>query len=153
MNPVLRRATRADVSAIVALIADDQLGAAREEVGPELDPAYLSAFDAIARDPNQLLLVAETDGRVVATCQLTFIPGLSRRGAWRAQLEAVRVAGSHRGSGLGGRLIEAVIAEARARRCGLVQLTSDLSRSRAHAFYERHGFAGSHLGMKLLLDR
>lgn len=147
-DAVFRRATAADVPAIVALLADDRLGAAREKPG---DPAYDAAFAAIDADPNQLLAVAERDGTAVGCLQLTFMPGLSHRGAWRGQIESVRVASSERGAGLGRRMLDWAIGECRARGCALVQLTSDASRTEARRFYESLGFAASHLGFKLKL--
>lgn len=143
----IRRATAADVPAIVALLADDPLGAGRESPG---DPAYATAFAEIDADPHQFLAVADAGGSVVGTLQLTFIPGLSRRGATRALIEAVRVRSDHRGSGLGRRLAEWAIDTARARGAALVQLTTDASRADAHRFYERLGFVASHVGMKLI---
>jgi GNAT superfamily N-acetyltransferase len=145
---IMRRARRTDVAAIVAMLADDPLGATRESPG---DPAYLTAFDELDTDPHQLLAVADRDGEVVGTLQLTFIPGLSRRGSTRALIEAVRVRSDQRGDGLGQRLVEWAIEQARANDCAMVQLTSDASRTRAHRFYERLGFAASHVGMKLSL--
>ena len=147
----IRSARREDLGAIVAMIADDQLGSLREVVGPELDPAYVAAFEMISADPNQLLLVADDGGRAVATLQVSFIPGISRRGMLRAQIEAVRVNSSMRGEGLGRTLVEWAVAEARRRGCGLVQLTTDRSRTRAHSFYQDLGFEPTHLGMKLKL--
>ena len=147
----IRQARREDLAAIVAMIADDRLGSVREVVGPELEPAYVAAFELISADPNQLLLVADDGGRAVATLQITFIPGISRRGMLRAQIEAVRVDSSMRGEGLGRTLVEWAIAEARRRGCGLVQLTTDRSRTRAHSFYVDLGFEATHLGMKLKL--
>ncbi len=145
---ILRRATEADLPAIVALLADDMLGAGREVPG---DPAYEAAFAAIEADPNQLLAVAEEIGRVVGCLQLTFIPGLSRKGMWRGQIESVRIASGHRGTGLGRRMFEWAIEACRARGCGLVQLTTDKARPEAHRFYESLGFVASHEGMKLAL--
>ncbi|HEY3753382.1 MAG TPA: GNAT family N-acetyltransferase [Pseudonocardiaceae bacterium] len=145
---VLRRAERADVPAIVAMLADDPLGAQRETPG---DPAYLAAFDLLDADPNQLLVVAELAGEPVGTLQLTFIAGLSRRGATRAQIEAVRVRDGHRGGGLGQLLVNWAVDTARARGCAVVQLTTDSSRTDAHRFYQRLGFQASHVGMKLPL--
>jgi GNAT superfamily N-acetyltransferase len=143
---MMRRATAADLDAIVALLADDMLGAGREKPG---DPAYAAAFAAIEADPNQLLAVADEEGRVVGCLQLSFIPGLSRLGMWRGQIESVRIAASHRGAGLGRRMFEWAIGECRARGCGLVQLTTDKARPDARRFYESLGFAASHEGMKL----
>jgi GNAT superfamily N-acetyltransferase len=143
-----RAATAADLPAIVALLADDMLGASREAPG---DPAYAAAFAAIAADPNQLLAVAEMDGRVVGCLQLTFMPGLSHRGAWRGQVEGLRVAADRRGSGLGRRFLGWAIAQCRARGCRMVQLTTDRSRIDARRFYESLGFTASHHGMKITL--
>ncbi|HEX6336278.1 MAG TPA: GNAT family N-acetyltransferase [Jiangellaceae bacterium] len=145
----LRQATVADLPAIIALLADDEIGASRETPGDRAP--YDESFAAIAADPNQLLVVGERDGQVLATMQLTFIPGLSRRGTWRAQIEGVRVASSARGHGLGEELIRWAIGQARERGCALVQLTSDARRQDAHRFYERLGFTASHTGFKLAL--
>lgn len=148
-DAVIRRAVAADLPAIVALLADDTLGRGREDPRPPLDPRYAAAFAAIEADPNQLLAVVEAEGAVVGCLQLSFMPGLSRLGAWRGQIESVRIAASRRGGGLGRRMIEWAIAECRRRRCGLVQLTSDKSRPDALRFYESLGFRASHEGMKL----
>jgi GNAT superfamily N-acetyltransferase len=149
---LLRRAEQRDIEAIVGLIAADQLGAARDGIRDEADlAAYRAAFEAIDADPAHLLLTAESEGRVVGTLQLSFLPGLARRGALRAQIEAVRVAASTRGSGLGAAMIGWAIEEARRRGCALVQLTTDKSRTDAHRFYQRLGFIASHEGMKLAL--
>lgn len=148
---IIRQARRADVPAIVALLADDDLGAGRETVGEDVDAAYWKAFDAIDADPRNTLLVAEADGSVTGTMQLTFIPSLSRRGGERAEIEAVRVARSLRGQGLGRRMILFAVAEARSRGCVLVQLTTDKRRTDAHRFYASLGFSATHEGMKLIL--
>jgi GNAT superfamily N-acetyltransferase len=142
-----RNATKDDVPAIVALLADDAIGAGREG---DVD-AYWAAFADIEADPRNHLIVADLDGEVVGTLQLTFIPGLSRMGTERAQIEAVRVGGAHRGRGLGHQMIEWAIGEARRRGCGLVQLTSDKRRGDAIRFYESLGFTATHEGMKFPL--
>ena len=147
-SPIFRRATAADVPAIVALLADDVLGAAREKPG---DPAYDAAFAAIEADPNQFLAVVEEGSAVIGCLQLTFLPGLSHRGLWRGQVESVRVAASHRGGGLGRRMFDWAIERCRERGCGMVQLTTDKSRADARRFYESLGFTASHEGMKLVL--
>ncbi|MFJ8788396.1 GNAT family N-acetyltransferase [Streptomyces sp. NPDC102462] len=145
----IRTAVADDVPAIVGMLADDPLGAQRES--PD-DPApYLAALKRLDADPNQHLVVAVMDGRVVGTLQLSIIPGLSRRGATRSIIEAVRIHADARGSGLGTRLIEWAIEESRRQNCQLVQLTSDNTRTDAHRFYERLGFAASHTGFKLQL--
>ncbi len=153
---IFRPARLADLPAIVAMLADDMLGAAREAPGGEgsggaADPAYATAFAAIEADPNETLIVAERGGAVVGCLQLGFIPGLSRRGAWRGQIEGVRVAGPLRGKGLGRAIILWAIEQCRARGCATVQLTTDKRRHDAHRFYESLGFARSHEGMKLML--
>ena len=147
----LRRATRADLPGIVALLIDDPLGRARES-DTDIEP-YERAFDAVDADPAHQLVVVERADAVIATLQLSLVPGLARCGMLRAQIEAVRVHPDHRGSGLGGDLIEWAVDEARARGCGLVQLTSAKQREDAHRFYERLGFVASHEGFKLALRR
>jgi GNAT superfamily N-acetyltransferase len=144
-----RLARRADLRAIVELLADDALGRTREEVGEPLPAPYEAAFEAIAADPNNELIVACRGDRVVATLQLTYSPGLSHRGSWRATIESVRTAAPLRGQGIGRALMEWAVERARARGCRLVQLATNRSRIDAQRFYERLGFQASHLGMKL----
>lgn len=148
---VFRQAELADLPSIVALLADDPFGRARESPGPPLPRAYADAFAAIARDPNQLLAVATLGGVVIGTLQLSFLPGISHLGAWRGEIEGVRVAADRRGAGLGRRMLEWAIEQCRARGCRLVQLTTNEARVDAQRFYERLGFARSHVGFKLLL--
>ena len=138
-----------DIPAIVAMLADDPLGAQRES--PDDLTPYSAALERLSGDPNQHLVVAVREGRVVGTLQLTVIPGLSRKGSTRSLIEGVRVHGDERGSGLGTRLIEWAIDESRGQNCQLVQLTSDVTRTDAHRFYERLGFTASHVGFKLAL--
>ncbi|WP_058045349.1 GNAT family N-acetyltransferase [Streptomyces roseifaciens] len=142
----IRPATTGDVPAIVALLADDPIGAGREAPG-DLAP-YRTAFDRVDADPHQQLVVAVHDGRVVGTLQLTVIPGLSRAGMTRGLIEGVRVHGDARGSGLGSLLVEWALDAARRAGCRMAQLTSDATRVDAHRFYERLGFEASHLGFK-----
>jgi GNAT superfamily N-acetyltransferase len=143
----IRRATSVDIPAIVSMLADDHLGKLRE--GEPDDPAYQRAFAEIDADPHQWLVVGERGGEVVATMQLTIIPGIGRKGAKRALIEAVRVRSDLRGNGLGGILIRWAIDRARAEGCAMVQLTSDKSRVDAHRFYTSLGFTDSHIGYKL----
>ncbi|MEU6550679.1 GNAT family N-acetyltransferase [Streptomyces sp. NPDC046915] len=145
----IRAAVADDIPAVVGMLADDPLGAQRES--PDDLTPYLTAFKRLDADPNQHLVVAEREGRVVGTLQLTIIPGLSRRGATRSIIEGVRIHADERGSGLGTRLIEWAIEESRRLGCQLVQLTSDSTRTDAHRFYERLGFTASHVGFKLPL--
>jgi GNAT superfamily N-acetyltransferase len=146
---LLRRARRQDVAAIVALYADDVLGAARET--PDALDRYYAAFDELVGDANQELIVAERDGVVVGTLQLTYLRHLSHGGSRVAQIEAVRVAAALRGGGLGAEMMRWAIARARAAGCVRVQLTSNKDRVDAHRFYERLGFSRSHEGFKLYL--
>jgi GNAT superfamily N-acetyltransferase len=148
---LFRTATADDLPTIIAMIADDQLGQARDDANLPLDQRYVDAFAAIERDPNQSLVVATQDGTVIGCMQITLIPGLSRRGAWRGHIESVRVARSMRGGGIGTAMFEWAIAECRRHGCNLVQLFTDKSREDAHRFYERLGFKASHEGMKLSL--
>lgn len=143
-----RRAERSDLERIIELLAADPLGATREVVADPVHPSYRDAFAAIAADPNQLLAVADDGGAVVGCMQVSFIPGLSRTGMWRGQIESVRIAESHRGHGLGRRFFEWAIEQCRERGCGLVQLTSDLARPEAIRFYSGMGFVHSHAGLK-----
>jgi GNAT superfamily N-acetyltransferase len=146
---IFREATRADLPALVALLADDVLGKARDHA--EVDAAYERAFADIDADPRNILVVADDGGEVVACMQITYIPGLGRHGAERSLIEAVRVRADRRGRGVGARLVTWAIERARERGCALVQLTTDKSRVDAHRFYARLGFVASHEGMKLAL--
>ncbi|MEZ0065847.1 GNAT superfamily N-acetyltransferase [Streptacidiphilus sp. MAP12-20] len=144
-----RRATREDLPAIVAMLAADSMGAGREN--PDDLTPYQAAFDRVGEDANQHLIVADRDGEVVGTLQLSVIHGISRQGTTRTIVEAVRVRADQRGGGLGTALMEHAVAESRRLGASLVQLTSDQSRADAHRFYERLGFTGSHVGFKLQL--
>ncbi|MER5538801.1 GNAT family N-acetyltransferase [Streptomyces mirabilis] len=145
----IRPAASDDVPAIVAMLADDPLGAQRES--PDDLTPYLAALERLSVDPNQHLVVAVREGRVVGTLQLTILPGLSRKGSTRSLIEGVRIHSDERGSGLGTRFIEWAIEESRRQGCQLVELTSDATRTDAHRFYERLGFTASHVGFKLAL--
>jgi GNAT superfamily N-acetyltransferase len=149
---VLRRARRDDLSALIELLAADALRANDDSTSPERRGAYEAAFEAIDGDPAQTLVTVEdAAGDVVGTMQLTLIPGLARGGATRMQVEAVRVAEATRGNGLGTAMLQWAVDEARSQGAALVQLTSDARREDAHRFYERLGFAASHVGFKLFL--
>lgn len=149
----VRGATEADLDAIVALLADDAISAARGDVAaPDDRPRYLTALRQIVDDPANALLVAQDGGEIVGTMQLTRIPGMARQGALRLLVEAVRVSSARRSSGIGGAMMRWVVdVAAPAAGCTLIQLTSDASRTDAHRFYERLGFVGSHLGFKYRL--
>jgi GNAT superfamily N-acetyltransferase len=145
----LREARRDEVGRIVEMLADDELGLSREDPS-DLAP-YLKGFDAIAADPLNTQYVWEEDGKVVGCLQLTLLPGIAQKGMWRAQIEGVRIAGSLRGTGVGARMIRAVIAIARERGCTVLQLTTNKVRKDAQRFYEQLGFERSHEGMKVRL--
>jgi GNAT superfamily N-acetyltransferase len=146
---IIREAVRADLPAIVALLADDVLGKAREL--PAVDDAYERAFAAIDADPRNVLIVAQDGDEVVACMQVIYIPGIGRHGTERSQIESVRVYSRRRGKGVGRQLMAWAIEQARERGCGMMQLSSDKSRVDAHRFYASLGFAASHEGMKLTL--
>ena len=148
-----RQAIASDLPAIVSFLFNDPLGRHREDSRDPPNPRYIAAFDAIQSDPNQYLAVAcLADGEVVGCLQVSFLPGLSRLGQWRGQIEGVRVAETVRGTGVGRRFFQWAIDLCRSRGCGLVQLTTDKTRPDAHRFYESLGFVASHEGMKLSLE-
>ena len=146
----IRRARRDDVVRIVAMLADDPLGGARERLEDPLPQLYFDAFERVARDPNIQLVVAEDgEGVVVGCLQLCILPGVSSQGASRGLLEDVRVASDCRSRGIGEQLVQWAVAEARARGCKLVELLTHHTRVDAQRFYERLGFARSHVGMTI----
>ena len=151
LSPVtIRRARRDDVARIVAMLADDPLGGQRERVEDPLPQVYFDAFERVARDPNIQLVVAEDgEGAVVGCLQLCILPGVSSQGASRGLLEDVRVASDCRSRGIGEQLVQWAAAEARARGCKLVELLTHQTRVDAQRFYERLGFARSHVGMTI----
>ena len=145
----IRRARRDDVAAIVAMLADDRLGSARERLEDPLPPSYFAAFEALDRDPNIQLVVAEEGGRVVGCLQLCVLPGLSSQGASRGLLEDVRVASDRRSRGIGEQLVGWAVEQSRAKGCKVVELLTHHSRVDAQRFYERLGFQKSHVGMTI----
>ena len=151
VSPVtIRRARRDDVGSIVAMLADDRLGNARERLEDPLPQLYFDAFERVARDPDIQLVVAEDgEGVVIGCLQLCILPGLSSQGASRGLLEDVRVASHCRGRGIGEQLVQWAVTEARARGCKLVELLTHHTRVDAQRFYERLGFARSHVGMTI----
>lgn len=148
MTVGLRRARREDIPFVLRMLNDDPLGKTREILSDIIDPLYVQAFEAIDGDANSELLIAERDGAVVGCLQLTLIPGISRHGALRAQIESVRIAGHLRGNGIGTAMIDAALARAKSRGAVFAQLTSDVRRTDARRFYERLGFSASHIGFK-----
>jgi GNAT superfamily N-acetyltransferase len=146
---VVRPAAATDLDAIVALFADDALGGHGDTLDPAARPAYQAAFAAIEASPSDHLFVAEFEGRVVGTFQVSFNPALPHRGRLRATLEAVQVAASMRGRRIGEAMVAHAVAFARDTGAGVIQLTSNRQRVDAHRFYERLGFHRSHTGFKL----
>jgi len=146
-----RKARHTDLEAIVALLAEDDLGASREDASLPIAEAYQKAFAAIDADPNQFLAVVTDNGSIIGTFQITIIPNISRSGALRGQIEGVRIAKSHQGKGIGKQAFEWAFDYCRSRDCILVQLTSDKSRAAALHFYEQLGFVASHVGFKKML--
>jgi ribosomal protein S18 acetylase RimI-like enzyme len=143
----IRPARREDVAAIVAMLADDRLGSARERMEDPLPASYYEAFARVERDQNLQLVVAESEGRVVGCLQLAILPGVSSQGGIRGLLEDVRVASDCRSRGIGEQLVQWAMKEAKARGCNLVELLTHASRTEAQRFYKRLGFTSSHVGM------
>ncbi len=148
-NLNIRKASVSDIAAVINLIADDQLGATREQVSGPVSLVYRTAFERIERQNGNDIYVAEIDGEIIGCMQLTFITGLSRKGLTRCQIEAVRVSKTLRSQGIGKKMMVYAIDLAKTSGCGLVQLTTDNTREDAHRFYKKLGFVGSHVGMKL----
>ena len=143
----IRPARRDDVPAMIAMLADDHLGRARERVEDPLPAVYYEAFERVERDQNLQLVVAESEGRVVGCLQLAILPGISSQGGLRGLLEDVRVAADCRSRGIGEQLVQWAVREAKARGCNLVELLTHQSRVDAQRFYKRLGFSASHMGM------
>ena len=149
MNLKFREAMESDITALVVLLADDELGANREDLSVPSNHRYMDAFQSIDRDSNNELTVVESDGELVGMLQLTFIPYLTHTGSWRCLIEGVRIAKTHRGKGLGAKFINWAINRAMEKNCSIVQLTSDKQRPDALRFYESLGFEATHEGFKL----
>jgi ribosomal protein S18 acetylase RimI-like enzyme len=149
MNLVFREAVESDIGSLVSLLADDDLGALREDLSTPLNQSYLDAFQSIQQDPNNELTVVRCNSELVGMLQLTFIPYLTHTGSWRCLIEGVRIAKEYRGQGQGSRLISWAIERAGEKNCSIVQLTSDKQRPEALKFYESLGFQATHEGFKL----
>jgi len=152
ISPIFRDARQDEVPAIARLLTDDALGRLREAGGDTLSPTYFDAFNAIAADSNNRLIVVDSGGEVIGCMQLTLIPHLTFTGGTRLQIEGVRIDAAYRGHGLGAAMIDWAITFARASGCHLVQLTSNKSRSDARRFYEERGFEPTHVGYKLYIE-
>ncbi len=150
---VIRKATKSDILSIVRLLADDQLGSVRETAAEPLALVYRDAFARMERQEGNDYYVVDQAGEIIGCMQLTMIAGISRKGMTRCQIEGVRISRNSRSGGLGKKMMHFAIDLAKSSGCGLVQLTTDNSRTEAHRFYENLGFVGSHTGMKLDLLR
>ena len=148
----IRSATYNDLPRIVEMLANDPLGKQREQFTAPLPKFYIQTFDAIDKDPNNELIVAQKSNDIVSVLQLTFIPCLTYRGGWRLLIEGVRVNPCFRGHGIGKKLLYYAIDRAKQKKCVMVQLTTDKSRIDTHRFYENLGFKATHEGMKLHLS-
>lgn len=148
-----RPARLSDLEILVAMLADDPLGATREDTGQPINPRYLESFNQISRDPNNQLTVVELDGKTVGMLQLTFIPYLTHTGSWRCLIEGVRIHRDYRSRGLGQCMLQWAIEQAKEKHCKIIQLTSDKSRPDAIRFYQSLGFEATHEGFKLSLGQ
>jgi GNAT superfamily N-acetyltransferase len=151
MTLTFRDAAPDDLPFIIAMVVEDSVISTGDDPADASDADYLDALAAMTSDPNNRMVVAELQGKPVGTIQLTFIPGLMRRGMWRLLVEVVHIAAAHRNKGLGTEMMHWAIDQARTRNCGMVQLTSNKKRVDAHRFYERLGFLKSHEGFKYYL--
>lgn len=151
MTPEFRIATIEDLPALVGMLADDHLGAQREDFSDPVNPAYLRAFESISNDPNNELIVVELDGKVVGTLQMTIYPNLSFKGSNRCLIQSVRISSELRGHGLGSKLMRWSVDRAREKGCVMVELASNKKRPDAIRFYNQLGFEQSHEGFKLML--
>ena len=146
-----RSADFEDLESLVALLSNDPLGSKREDASVPLNSAYIEAFEAITRDPNNELLVVELENSLVGMLQITFIPYLTHIGGWRCLIEGVRIHSDYRGQGFGAQMFAHAIELAKSKGCTIVQLTSDKQRPDAIRFYEKLGFKATHEGFKLAL--
>jgi ribosomal protein S18 acetylase RimI-like enzyme len=147
-----REATEQDIPELIRMLVDDELGKLREDTTMPVSESYRLAFEQINRDPNNELIVVQSEQQIAGMLQLTFIPYLTHRGSWRCLIEGVRIHKNFRGCGLGTRFFEWAIERATERECAIVQLTSDKRRHDAIRFYERLGFKATHEGFKLRLN-
>lgn len=151
MEIIIKEAKICDIPSIVLLLADDVIGSKREDITLPLKQFYIDAFKEISNNPNCYLIVAKQNDNVVGTLQVSIMPGISRKGMFRAEIEGVRVNNKFRGKKIGLSLCEWAIKKAKMKKCGIIQLTSDKKRLLAHKFYENIGFESSHTGMKMFL--
>lgn len=144
-----KEAKKEDLEILVSMLADDDLGASREDITTPLQVDYINAFEAIDKDANNELVVAIYEQKIVGMLQLTYIPYLTHKGSWRCLVEGVRVANRYRGKGFGAKMFAWAIERAKEKKCSMIQLTSNKHRTQALKFYESLGFEASHEGFKL----
>jgi len=149
--PTYRNATPADLPFIIALIVEDSVVSTGDDPADAAHPDYVNALAEITNDPNEEMIIVEEDAAPVGCFQLSYLPGLMRRGMKRGQIEVVHVAETHRNRGIGGDMMRWAIERCRENGCSMVQLTSNKKRLDAHRFYERLGFLKSHEGFKYYL--
>jgi GNAT superfamily N-acetyltransferase len=152
-NLTHRKARITDLSRIIELLLEDELGKTRESKLDLADEKYIRAFHKINSDSNQYLMIVETDDKIIGTCHLTIMPSLTFIGSTRMQIEAVRVADIYRRQKIGSWMFEQAILYAKDRECSIIQLTTNKKRPAAKHFYEKLGFEASHEGMKLFLRK
>ncbi|AYD00730.1 GNAT family N-acetyltransferase [Neorhizobium sp. NCHU2750] len=148
---IIRRAHEEDLSALIAMFAEDDKGGHGDTTDPDAYEDYLRAFHVIDASANEQLFVAEQDGEVVGTFQLLFTRTLTSRGSLSMIIEAVQTRPDMRSRGIGAKMMDFAVDEAKRRDCRLAQLTSNAVRSDAHRFYERQGFVKTHAGFKMKL--
>ena len=153
INLTHRKAIIADLPRLIELLLQDELGATRESKSSALHENYIKAFHKIDSDPNQYLMVVENDDEIIGTCHLSLMPSLTFIGSTRMQIEAVRVAGKHRGQKIGRWMFDQAISYAKAMDVSIIQLTTNKKRTSAKHFYEKLGLTASHEGMKLYLRK
>lgn len=146
-----RNATAADLPFIIALIVEDSVIQTDDDPADAGHAEYVDALAEITADPNEEMIIVDEDGVAVGCFQLSYLPGLMRRGMKRGQIEVVHVAETHRNRGIGGEMMRWAVERCRQNNCSMVQLTSNKKRTDAHRFYERLGFLKSHEGFKLYL--
>lgn len=147
-----RKAAISDLTQIINLLLEDELGKSRETRATALDQRYIDAFNLIDQDHNQYLMVVEKDNQIIATCHLTLMPSLTFKGSTRMQIDAVRVSEKLRGHKIGEWMINKAIEYAKSNNVKIIQLTTNIQRPRAKKFYEKLGFEATHVGMKLYLE-
>ena len=148
-----RKACIEDLKIIISLLAEDELGQARERLDDEVNQRYRDAFHKINKDPNQYLMVLCEDEKIIGTCHSTLMPSLTFIGSTRMQIEAVRVHPDARCRNIGKQMIEFAVSWGKNHGATIFQLSTNKQRLDAIRFYEKLGFEASHEGMKYYVER